>query len=385
MMTEKQIRKPPCEPVSSARNYSAKTLKILWGRSAGRCAVPECRAELIVDATSYDPIVVIGDIAHIAASSDIGPRSNAALTAKERDSYDNLILLCKNCHARFDGQKVTNTVEAIKKLRAEHEAWVRASLPERGRSATPWRVLLVQGDYPIDATHAETALSPDHPKGPPTVLTAPSSQPWGKLYKSIEKTVRRFLSKGDSFESRFAVFPLAPVSVCILVGYLLTNRPRVRLFQHHRTRGQWSWPKDKRGSGDFVISGMPKKSTLKKGEVAICFNLSARIRSAQLPIDKKLLLGLIDIAVSEPSVHWLQSSDQLEKLGAAVANLFGAIQSYYPEASRWHLFFAGPAPAAIKVGQQLNPTMTPLVQLYEFRQAGGSAYTASLLLGEHCK
>src|SRR5271169_2596998 len=101
----------------SSRHYSPQTLKILWGRAAGRCAVPECRIDLVADAKGHDPIVVIGDIAHIEASSDKGPRANRKLSAKDRDSYDNLILLCKNCHFRFDGQKKTNTVAAIKQLR----------------------------------------------------------------------------------------------------------------------------------------------------------------------------------------------------------------------------------------------------------------------------
>ncbi len=56
----------------AARNYSDRTLKLLWGRAGCRCAMPECRVELLADATTYDPIVVIGEIAHIAAAM-VGP------------------------------------------------------------------------------------------------------------------------------------------------------------------------------------------------------------------------------------------------------------------------------------------------------------------------
>ena len=56
----------------SPRRYSERTLKILWGRAAGRCAVPECRLELFKEATEHDPIVVIGDIAHIEAAMTEG-------------------------------------------------------------------------------------------------------------------------------------------------------------------------------------------------------------------------------------------------------------------------------------------------------------------------
>jgi SMODS-associated and fused to various effectors sensor domain len=62
--------------------------------------------------------------------------------------------------------------------------------------------------------------------------------------------------------------------------------------------------------------------------------------------------------------------------------VFGSLLQQFPNASRWHLFFAGPAPGAVKVGQQLNPTMTPPTQLYEFNRTGSPRYTASILLGE---
>jgi hypothetical protein len=34
----------------------------------------------------------------------------------------------------------------------------------------------------------------------------------------------------------------------------------------------------------------------------------------------------------------------------------------------WHILYAGPAPGGVVVGQQLNPTMIPMVQLYEFQR-----------------
>lgn len=270
----------------SPRTYSAQTLKILWGRAAGRCAVPECRIELVKDATDHDPIVVIGDIAHIEASSDKGPRANRKLSAKDRDSYENLILLCKNCHFRFDGQKKTNTVAAIKQLRAAHESWVRVSLPERGHSTSGWNVLLLQGEHPVDSALTVAALSPDYPKGKPIVLSVSPKEPWLQTFRRLAKAVNGFLAKGDPFDSRFAVFPLAPVSACLAVGYILTNRPRVRLFQHHRTMASWAWPKQKSLPNGFKVTGLPAKRTTRTGDVAICFHLSTRIQSADIPVPR---------------------------------------------------------------------------------------------------
>lgn len=173
---------------------------------------------------------------------------------------------------------------------------------------------------------------------------------------------------------------LPPVSACIATGYLLTNRPRVRLFQHHRIQANWTWPKAKNAPHGLVATGLPSKRTEKVGDVVICFNLSARVERADFPVPKKSLLQIVDVSVAEPSVHWLKSPNQLEALGDTATRVFASLLQHFPNATRWHLFFAGPAPGAVKVGQQLNPTMTPPTQLYEFNRAANPRYAPSILL-----
>ena len=59
----------------SSRYYDPQTMKLLWGRAAGRCAMADCRVELFVTEDDYDPVCVIGEMGHIAASSNAGPRA----------------------------------------------------------------------------------------------------------------------------------------------------------------------------------------------------------------------------------------------------------------------------------------------------------------------
>ena len=53
----------------------------------------------------------------------------------------------------------------------------------------------------------------------------------------------------------------------------------------------------------------------------------------------------------------------------------------FPHAEAWHVFYAGPAPVAVAIGQQINPTMCPRVQLYEYRHKEIPPYRASIRLG----
>src|SRR5205807_21146 len=118
------------------------------------------------------------------------------------------------------------------------------------------------------------------------------------------------------------------------------------------------WPNEKPATGNLRISGLPSRRMEKAGDVAVCFNLSARVERADIPVPQKSLLQIVDVSVAEPSVHWLKSPSQLEALGDTATHVFASLLQHFPNAVRWHLYFAGPAPGAVKVGQQLNPTMT---------------------------
>ena len=61
-------------------------------------------------------------IAHIVAASREGPRGAEALTANERATHTNLILLCPDHHAVVDAQPRTYSVPVLRQMKADHEA-----------------------------------------------------------------------------------------------------------------------------------------------------------------------------------------------------------------------------------------------------------------------
>lgn len=367
----------------SGRNYSLRTIKILWGRAAGRCAVPTCRIELFAEATDYDPVVLIGDIAHIEASSESGPRGNRNKATKDRDEYDNLILLCKNCHARLDGQKNTNSVEYIRQLRNDHEAWVRNSLPERGKSTTGWATILLQGIYPFDLETTIVALLPDFPSGEPlTIKIDPEQENWSSIQIRLRIQINSLLKTQDPFDFRTAIFPLAPVSACLALGYYLTNRPHTRLFQYHRDNHSWGWPDNSPLLSELTVSGLPDQIIRSQDEIAIAFDLSAAITDDVIQEANSQFLGKVHVAIPSPNTGWLQHQDQLKELAKITRWVFEKCVQNYPNVTKWHIFYAGPAPGAVMVGQQINPTMCPPVQLYEYQHKRTPAYLPSIILSE---
>lgn len=105
---------------------SEKNIKKLWGLSAGRCNYPGC-GELCIKFIDQSVPTVIGEMAHVIAESPGGARFEPA--CKDRNTYENLILLCPNHHTLVDKGPVEEF--AAQKLRAwkqEHEASVSQAL-----------------------------------------------------------------------------------------------------------------------------------------------------------------------------------------------------------------------------------------------------------------
>lgn len=78
----------------------AHTQKRLFAASGGYCQNPHCSNPLFSDEGGRS--IHIAEMAHVYAASDNGPRGNAAMTEEARGSFENLIVLCANCHTRVD-------------------------------------------------------------------------------------------------------------------------------------------------------------------------------------------------------------------------------------------------------------------------------------------
>lgn len=92
------------------------TLRRLFALSGNNCAYADCTAELIESDGLY-----VGEIAHISAASEGGPRYDTSLTDEQRRAYENLILLCHRHHVRVDSDPLPS-IDEIRRMKEAHEA-----------------------------------------------------------------------------------------------------------------------------------------------------------------------------------------------------------------------------------------------------------------------
>lgn len=76
------------------------TRRRLFAASAGYCQNPGCANVLFVDTAGKS--IHIAEMAHVFAANDGGPRAKPDLNQEERGTFENLVMLCANCHTMVD-------------------------------------------------------------------------------------------------------------------------------------------------------------------------------------------------------------------------------------------------------------------------------------------
>ena len=109
------------------KDISRKTTKELWGKAGCRCSI--CNTKLILDDSKH---TCIGEHCHIISKKSDGPRHQEGVI--DYDSYDNLILLCRNHHKEIDYNPANYTIEKLKQIKNEHEERINKQLKEEVKS-----------------------------------------------------------------------------------------------------------------------------------------------------------------------------------------------------------------------------------------------------------
>ncbi|GHT36372.1 hypothetical protein FACS189427_07840 [Planctomycetales bacterium] len=114
-----------------------KELKILIANAGGMCSFPGCNGSIVEPETDLDGNVFVGDIAHIVADSQQGPRGGSKMSEEERGKSNNLLLLCKTHHSIIDKQPYTYSVAVLQQIKYDHEKSIREKLYNETSEESP--------------------------------------------------------------------------------------------------------------------------------------------------------------------------------------------------------------------------------------------------------
>lgn len=109
-----------------------KSIKLLWSNSAGICSFRGCSEKLSVEDAAGVAPYTLGEMAHIKGRKAGSNRYDQSQTDVERDSYENLILLCPNHHTLIDKpeNELEYTVDLLREMKSEHEKYISNRLAQ---------------------------------------------------------------------------------------------------------------------------------------------------------------------------------------------------------------------------------------------------------------
>ncbi len=106
-------------------SISDSVKRLLCYSSAWFCQNPSCSVELVKFFEGWS-IVQIQEFAHIIWQSEMWPRWASILSKTERDEYDNIIVLCPNCHSMVDKKPSEFPGNLLRSWKKDHEERIRS-------------------------------------------------------------------------------------------------------------------------------------------------------------------------------------------------------------------------------------------------------------------
>jgi hypothetical protein len=113
---------PPVDGVGERKKLSPAMLAALWTVSNGRCYAPGCPHPVVFEVRPGE-FQKNAQVAHIYGVRSNAPRYRADMDAEERDSFENLLLLCMPHHEEVDGKDGEKRYppELLRKWKIQHE------------------------------------------------------------------------------------------------------------------------------------------------------------------------------------------------------------------------------------------------------------------------
>ncbi|TFV43965.1 SAVED domain-containing protein [Blastococcus sp. TF02A-35] len=374
-MASKQVRD------SSVKRGDIKdTVRLaVWARAAGCCVM--CSTTLL-GSRSYLHSVLVGELAHnVGATATEGSPRGLAEDIVDRESEENLLLLCHACHRLIDNEDHAPyfTTDRLRALKKKHEDRVRVAATSGGmRRTAALRVGgLVRGATAL-ASQRQTAdaLLTDGYLGLVdsrwrgdflcTIAGDPSrSSYWRAAQEEIDDTlglVEQSVASGEV--EHLSIFAIAPIPLLVYLGSRLDDKTDTRLYQKHRDGDQgWRW------DATAPIHDFSTSATIgatPTSEVVLAASLTAEVQKSNLP---DALQGLPYFEIRPEADRFGPSlfshPDTLRNFADRWRTLLAEVEKTCPGATKWHLVAAAPLTPAIEMGRAFMRGAQPPTEVYE--------------------
>lgn len=355
----------------------------LWVKAGGRCEYPGCNVSLWEDSLTKKDMNK-AYISHIVGVSPNGPRGNALFSKKLELKFENLLLLCDECHNRIDSVAVDeHPVDYLLKIKRDHEERIEllTSLkPEKRTYILFYGANIGSLGSPFTINEAVQAILPNrfpyenraidlHLKNSSFYDNELSF--WEIEPENLERQFKeKVLPIRDTSDVKhYSVFALAPQPLLIKLGTLISDLLDADVYQKHREPPSWCWQEYSDQSSFKLIE--PEKFN---GIPALKFELSATVNNDRLLDVLGIDISIWTITHKNPSVDFLKAKHILSDFREVCRNALNIIKAKHGQNNPLHVFPVMPVSACVEFGRIWMPKADVPLVLYDQNNKNGGFF-----------
>lgn len=343
----------------------------LWAVSGGRCEM--CNRILYQDLV-FGHDANFGEMAHIHAVSENGPRRKYGMSEDEKNNIDNLMLLCAEHHHMIDTHPGDFAEGLLIKKKKNHEDRIRqvTGIPSEQscRIITYFSNIDNQAEYSSDRLLREAVLlSGRVPMQDPVISLSedsitryvPSRTIFEQKVVDLERRFKVWFNEIIKSKDSIGIFAMAPQPLLFKLGTLINDQYNTVVFQCHRNGHMWAWP-DKNDAMEFVFK-CSKEGTSNK--VALVMDLSATVMDDRITSVLGEDTSIFHITLDDPSRTFVTSESIQTKFVSTFRIAMEYIKNIRPAPAEIHVFPVMPASLVVRAGMDYMPKADLPVILYE--------------------
>lgn len=359
----------------------------LWAVSGGRCEL--CNRLLYQDLV-YGQDGNFGEMAHIHAVSESGPRNKRGMTSEEKNSVENLMLLCEEHHHMIDTFPDKFRDGLLLKKKRAHEARIREvteiSSEQTTRIVTYFSNIDHYEVFSSDRLLREAVLFADRvPMQEPTIHLSsdsyiryvPAKEIFQQKEQDLEKTFRIWFDDVIKKQDSISLFALAPQPLLFKLGTLINDQYNAIVFQRHRTGHTWAWP-----NLDSPVEYIFSQTRVGVGNcVALVLDLSASVADDRIISALGESVSIFHITLPAPCRTFVTSKKVQDDFVSVFRVAMEHIKNLRPAPVILHIFPAMPSSLAIRAGMDYMPKADLPVVLYEQADQADGFFEALIIGG----
>lgn len=350
----------------------------LLQRSAGLCEFENCAKPLFYDLVSGE-LCNDGQYAHIIPSSASGPRGGGNESLEYIASVDNRMHLCHMHHGLVDDHPDEYPADRLREMKKRHEECVLAfrnmlkqtpieAVIFKAKIKNTHEVIVSVGDVVRAIKDDGRPLARDIPREIAFVSSAEYKSPnyWEEavryVRRKVEDLIENYKTEGAG-RVEYGIFPLAPIPLIVLLGFLIGDKLPVCSYQLLRDESRWSWKRNcemNTVKWEIVRTG---KSPFNR--IAIAVSLSAGIMASVLAAERDETTPVFEVLAGRIGVDCISMREDLRTLRNAYHSLMDAIMHLFGSSVEVYMYLAVPVSAAYEIGRRYMPSVFPKIHIME--------------------